>query len=65
MPCMEVDGSGITEPVRTILSSCSAVEPLAFQPWMETVTEVKPVRPREELEIDVIVELFENVSEKS
>lgn len=62
---MKVDGSGITEPVRTMLSSCSGVEPLAFQPWMEIVAEVKPVRPIEELEIDVIVELLEKVPEKS
>ena len=62
---MKVDGSGITEPVRTILSSCRAVEPLAFQPWMEIVAEVKPVRASEVLEIDVMVELFEKLLEKS
>ena len=42
-----------------MLSSCSAPELLAFQPWMERVAEVKPVSPREEFEMVVMVELFE------
>lgn len=53
------EGSGITDPVKKMLSSCSAPEPLAFQPWMERVAEVKPVSPREEFEMVVMVELFE------
>lgn len=56
---MAEEGSGITDPVKKMLSSCSAPEPLAFQPWMERVAEVKPESPREEFEMGVMVELFE------
>lgn len=53
-----MEGSGITEPVSVILSSCNAPELLAFQPWMETVASVRPVSLRVELEMVVIAELF-------
>jgi len=53
------EGSGITDPVKKMLSSCSAPGSLAFQPWMESVAEVRSVSPREEFEMVVMIELFE------
>lgn len=59
MQRIAVDGSGITFPLRTMLSSCSAPVPLEFQPWIEIVAEVRLAYPSEELEILVTAELFE------
>lgn len=63
---MEMEGGGaMTVPVRTMLSSCSAPDPLEFQPWIEMVAEVRWVSPSDELAMLVIAELLEYEFEKS
>lgn len=54
-----VEGSGMTVPVRMISSSCSAPELLAFQAWMQMVAKLKPEKPSEELDMEVMVDSLE------